>query len=119
MMPQIRSLIASGVASAPLADALLRLDRKIARAIQTQKGINVKPAELDLLALVGAVDLLGEARSAIMKDNAQSRYQIAPASTQSASAVSVAGAISPPVRASTSAKTNGCSDAARARLVFG
>lgn len=119
MTAQIHLLIASGVASAPLADVLLRLDRKIARAIQTQKGINIKPAELDLLALVGAVDLLGEARSAIMKNNAQSRHQIAPASPQSASPIVVGKAVNTPVRGSAAARTNGCSDAARARLVFG
>ena len=109
--------------SKPGAEAILRLDRKIARALQTQKGINLKPAELDLLTLVGAVDLLGEARSAIMKENAQCRDQ----TTSTAGASSTSGASwgrtgSPPAPTYTSAGTTriagGCSDAARARLIF-
>ncbi|MEJ8630570.1 hypothetical protein P0F65_13365 [Sphingomonas sp. I4] len=53
---------------AATADAILRLDRKIARAIQTDRGINLKSEDLDLLTLVGAVNLLGKARSEILKE---------------------------------------------------
>ncbi|MES3044003.1 hypothetical protein O6U13_10830 [Sphingomonas faeni] len=117
-------IIDADIARTPLADAILRLDRKISRAIETTKGINLKPAELGLLTLVGGVGLLGKARSDIQKEIAKCLHQTTPiAAATSTSTILEERTASPSARTSTSAGTtpqpDAFSDVARARLIFG
>ena len=123
MIVQDSTFVAASATLMPFADAILRVDRKLARAIQTQRGLNLKPAELDLLTLVGAVELVGKARSEIMKEIAQCRNQKPSTGEESfTSTTSAAKMASRPVRTSTSSGTtptrNGLSDAARTRGMF-
>lgn len=124
MLQDHHPVLTPDIKNTATADAILRLDRKIARAIQTEKGINLKPDELDLLTLVGAVNLLGKARSEILKEKAQCRHRmisIVAASSNSTGSLARTANLSVPT--STSAgmtrSPGGCSDAARARLIFG
>ena len=123
MTPGTDPVLPLDMIDAATADAILRLDRKIARAIQTERGINLKSEDLDLLTLVGAVNLLGKARSEILKEKAQCRHRkTSIAAANSTSITSGARTVRLPARTSTSAGTIkppvGCSDAARARLIF-
>jgi len=70
MTPGTGPVLPQDMIDAATADAILRLDRKMARAIQTDRGINLKSEDLDLLTLVGAVNLLGKARSEIQGKSA-------------------------------------------------
>ncbi|WP_309736956.1 hypothetical protein [Sphingomonas sp. SORGH_AS_0742] len=123
MTPGTGSVLPQDMIDAATADAILQLDRKIARAIQTDRGINLKSEDLDLLTLVGAVKLIGEARSEILKEKAQCRHRkTSIAAANSTSIESVARTARLSARTSTSAGTirspAGCSGAARARLIF-
>ncbi|MFV0922906.1 hypothetical protein ACR720_09515 [Sphingomonas parapaucimobilis] len=123
MTPGTGSVLPQDMIDAATADAILQLDRKIARAIQTNRGINLKSEDLDLLTLVGAVKLIGEARSEILKEKAQCRHRkTSIAAANSTSIESVARTARLSARTSTSAGTirsaAGCSGAARARLIF-
>jgi hypothetical protein len=109
---------------APYAAAIVGLDRKIAHAIQTQRGIILKPADLDVLTLVGALDMLEEARSALMKEIAHCRHQAN--STADATIILTDHAAptdrSPAPTALSSGPTQqpaAHSSATRARLIFG
>lgn len=108
----------------PNSAAIIRLDRKISNAIMHQRGINLKPEELDVLTLVGAVALLGEARNQTQKEMAVWRSKAA--FTPEADSISITSGpkvVSPPVRSSTSAGTTatlaGSSARVQARAIFG
>lgn len=124
MTPGTGPVLPQDMIDAATADAILRLDRKMARAIQTDRGINLKSEDLDLLTLVGAVNLLGKARSEILKEKAQCRHRkFSTAGVNSTSIISGARTARSSARTSTSAGTTRhpaeCSDAARAQMMFG
>ncbi|EPR15484.1 hypothetical protein M527_24495 [Sphingobium indicum IP26] len=56
---------------------IIKLDRKITNAVQAQRGINLSPADLDVLTLIGVLELLGAARNIVIKENAQWRSRAA------------------------------------------
>lgn len=106
-------------------DALVRLDRKVSRALATGKGIKLAGDELELLAQLGMIEQLAESKAKALKEQARCR-QLRVVSTSeglSGSTSSAEPTGSPPAIAGTSGGTTPQPDAtsgeARARRMFG
>ena len=54
-------------------DTLVRLDRKLSRAIVTGKGIKLTGEELELLARIGMIEQLSTAKAVALREQAQCR----------------------------------------------
>lgn len=54
-------------------DEIINLERKLTRAMQHERGITLKPADLNVLAAVGALDRLSEVKSEKIKEKVKWR----------------------------------------------
>lgn len=106
-------------------DSLVRLDRKVSRALADGRGIRLTGDELELLAGLGMIEQLADSKAKALKEQARCR-QLRVVSTsegRSGSTLSVGQAESPPAIDGTSGGTMeppaGTNGRARAQRMFG
>ncbi len=68
---------------APRLTAILALDHKLGRVVANGKGVTLSSAEADLLAELGVIKLLGDAKDAALREAVEARaIQASPPSRQ-------------------------------------
>jgi hypothetical protein len=55
--------------------ALVKVDNKVSRALQSGKGIKLSSAELELLASIGVVGVIADAKARALEEEARSRQK--------------------------------------------
>jgi hypothetical protein len=56
-----------------LCEALVNLDRKVSRALQNEVGVKLSSADLELLAAIGVISILSEAKARALEEVARCR----------------------------------------------
>jgi len=57
------------------AEALVKLDRKLSRALNDSRGMKFTAEDLDLLASIGVIEIVAKAKAAAIEDQARLRQQ--------------------------------------------
>lgn len=106
-------------------DALVRLDRKVSRALATGKGIKLHGHELELLAGLGMIEQLADSKAKALKEQARCRQLRVVSTSEGHSGSTTSGELtaSLPAIGGTSGGTmpppDGSNGEARARQMFG
>lgn len=107
----------------PLPAAIVDLDRKLSRAVSKGKGVTFSADQLDVLAHVGLLEIVAEAKAEILKEQAKCRLNGSINAASSGSTSFAEPAASRQARITTSGGTTPPSAnsgaRARARTTFG